>query len=257
MHWALLSADGLAQLGPRRTSGHPLDCGSARADQLELAAAEGCVLGWPSRHGGRSPCRPSTTPHGRTPSLLRTSGATQDEPATLPVPARSPPGTSAPTPWSRHAININDRAQLPAGADAVVPVEWTDGGFAQGQVFQPPRLATRSPPPPPRGARTRRMSYAASPLAPVCADADCRGASAGRKHGQKPSPLAPVVVLSHRRLADRAGHPLVPGLIWDSNSYISRRRPAGGRRSPTGTRRALRPGRVLPASWKSRHPPTC
>ena len=35
------------------------------------------------------------------------------------------------------AIRIMTGAQLPAGADAVVPVEWTDGGATRVEIYRP------------------------------------------------------------------------------------------------------------------------
>jgi molybdopterin molybdotransferase len=114
------------------------------------------------------------------------------------------------------AIKIMTGARLPAGADAVVPVEWTDSGTEQVAVYQAaePGNAVRyaggdaaegetllS-----AGARMRPMQIAVA-------------ASAGRK-AVTVRPRPRVVVLSTGDELTEPGTPLVPGRIWDSNSYM-------------------------------------
>lgn len=67
-------------------------------------------------------------------------GATHDEPVQLPVVGEVAAGQSrilALSPGS--AVKIMTGAPLPAGADAVVPVEWTDGGAAGVRISRAPR----------------------------------------------------------------------------------------------------------------------
>jgi molybdopterin molybdotransferase len=107
-------------------------------------------------------------------------------------------------------------ARLPADADAVVPVEWTNGGSAEvaihraadegsairyvgGDATEGETLLTA-------GTRLRPMQIAVA-------------ASAGRKTVTvRPRPR--VVVLSTGDELTEPGTPLVPGRIWDSNSYM-------------------------------------
>lgn len=114
------------------------------------------------------------------------------------------------------AIQITTGAQLPAGADAVVPVEWTDGGatavtinrpvqagnavrFAGGDAKAGEVLLTG-------GTRLRPMQIAVA-------------AAAGR-NSLLVQPRPRVVVLSTGNELCEPGTPLVPGRIWDSNSYM-------------------------------------
>jgi len=105
---------------------------------------------------------------------------------------------------------------MPDGADAVVQVEWTDGGTGRVQVYRPvePGNAVRyaggdaaegetllS-----AGVRMRPMQIAVA-------------ASAGRR-AVKVRPRPRVVVLSTGNELTEPGTPLVPGQIWDSNSYM-------------------------------------
>jgi len=105
---------------------------------LELAAAEGCVLAEDVTAAVALPSFDNSSMDGYAVYAADVAGAAEDSPATLPVTGeiaagdvgdyRLAPGT---------AIRILTGAQLPAGADAVVPVEWTDGGNAQVTVHRP------------------------------------------------------------------------------------------------------------------------
>jgi molybdopterin molybdotransferase len=69
------------------------------------------------------------------------AGASEDSPVTLPVVGESAAGqTKAYALAPGTALRIMTGAPLPAGADSVVPVEWTDRGVAEVQVRQTPRL---------------------------------------------------------------------------------------------------------------------
>jgi molybdopterin molybdotransferase len=184
---------------------------------LELAAAEGCVLAEDVTAAVALPSFDNSSMDGYAVLVEDVAGATQDEPATLRVTgeiAAGDIGAYALVPGT--AIKIMTGAQLPAGADAVVPVEWTDGGFATVRVFQPaaPGNAIRRAGEDAvqgetlltAGTRMRPMQIAVA-------------ASAGRKTVTvRPRPR--VVVLSTGDELTEPGTPLVPGRIWDSNSYM-------------------------------------
>jgi len=107
-------------------------------------------------------------------------------------------------------------ARMPAGADAVVPVEWTDEGIAQVAIYRPAASgnavryaggdALEGETLLSAGVRMRPMQIAVA-------------ASAGRKM-VKVRPRPRVVVLSTGNELTEPGTPLVPGRIWDSNSYM-------------------------------------
>ena len=107
-------------------------------------------------------------------------------------------------------------AQLPAEADAVVPVEWTDDGIATVEIYQPAETgnavryvggdAVAGETLLVAGGRMRPMQIAVA-------------ASAGRSTvSVRPRPR--VVVLSTGDELTEPGTPRVPGRIWDSNSYM-------------------------------------
>ncbi len=66
--------------------------------------------------------------------------AREDEPVTLPVVGDIAAGSRAPERVSQgQCVRIMTGAPMPAGADAVVPVEWTDGGVARVSIRRAPK----------------------------------------------------------------------------------------------------------------------
>ncbi|HVT66388.1 MAG TPA: gephyrin-like molybdotransferase Glp, partial [Trebonia sp.] len=114
------------------------------------------------------------------------------------------------------AMKIMTGAHVPAGADAVVPVEWTNGGDTQVEIYQAAAPgdairyvggdAAKGETLLTSGTRMRPMHIAVA-------------ASAGRK-AVTVHPRPRVVVLSTGDELTEPGTPLVPGRIWDSNSYM-------------------------------------
>jgi molybdopterin molybdotransferase len=211
----------------------------------ELADAEGCVLAEDVTAGVSLPSFDNSSMDGYAVSADDVAGAAKSSPVRLRVTGeiaagdigayRLVPGT---------AIKIMTGAQLPAGADAVVPVEWTDDGIATVEIYQPAAVgnavrytggdAVAGETLLTAGVRMRPMQIAVA-------------ASAGRKTVTvRPRPR--VVVLSTGDELTEPGTPLVPGRIWDSNSYMiaACAREAGA----VATRRAVvpdDPAGVLPA----------
>ncbi len=69
--------------------------------------------------------------------------ASEAEPAEVPVVGDVAAGSTSPQGIARgQCVRIMTGAPVPAGADAVVPVEWTDAGVAQVKVFRPIRVGT-------------------------------------------------------------------------------------------------------------------
>jgi len=185
--------------------------------ELVLADAEGCVLAEDVAAAVPLPSFDNSGMDGYAVLASDTAKASDDSPVTLPVPgeiAAGDIGAHALVPGT--ALRIMTGAQLPSGADAVVPVELTDGGtrhveirsevpsgnavrYAGGDARQGEVLLTK-------GTRLKPMHIAVA-------------ASAGRgRLLVRPRPR--VVVLSTGNELAEPGTPLVPGRIWDSNSYM-------------------------------------
>ncbi|MCW2892881.1 MAG: molybdenum cofactor synthesis domain protein [Actinomycetia bacterium] len=184
---------------------------------LELAAAEGCVLAEDVTAAVALPPFDNSSMDGYAVQAADVARAAKDSPATLRVTGeiaagdigvyRLAPGT---------AMRIMTGAQLPAGADAVAPVEWTDGGDAQVAIYRQAERgnavryaggdAAKGETLLTTGTRMRPMQVAVA-------------ASAGRK-AVTVRPRPRVVVLSTGDELTEPGTPLVPGRIWDSNSYM-------------------------------------
>jgi len=184
---------------------------------LSLTDAEGCVLAEDVTAAVSLPSFDNSSMDGYAVQASDTDHSSERAPATLPVTAeiaagdiatyRLAPGT---------AMRIMTGARLPEGADAVVPVEWTDGGAERVEIYRSAAKgnavryiggdATAGETLLEKGVRMRPMQIAVA-------------ASAGRKM-IKVRPRPRVVVLSTGNELTEPGTPLVPGQIWDSNSYM-------------------------------------
>src|SRR6185437_9587996 len=114
------------------------------------------------------------------------------------------------------AIKIMNGALLPAGADAVIPVEWTDGGSDTVSINRSAQ----------EGHAIRRAGDDAKP-GDLLLPAGTRlgpaqiGVIAAAGHGAVLARRRPrVTVISTGNELSEPSTPLVPGLIWDSNSYM-------------------------------------
>jgi molybdopterin molybdotransferase len=145
------------------------------------------------------------------------AAASPGAPVTLPVIDEIPAGdtrTLAVAPGT--CARIMTGAMLPAGADAVVPVEWTDGGTERVAISQPAPVehAIRR-----QGGDVAEgdvIVAAGAPLGP--AQIGLLAAGGHESALVRPPPLAAVVATGNE-LTD-PGSPLVPGQIWESNSYM-------------------------------------
>jgi molybdopterin molybdotransferase len=184
---------------------------------LELAAAEGCVLAEDVTAAVALPSFDNSSMDGYAVLAADVAGASQDSPVTLRVTSEIAAGdTGAYRLVPGTAIKIMTGAQLPAGADAVVPVEWTDDGVARVRISRAaePGNAVRY-----AGGDAAEGESLLSAGTRLRAMQIAVAASAGRKSvSVRPRPR--VVVLSTGNELTEPGTPLVPGRIWDSNSYM-------------------------------------
>jgi molybdopterin molybdotransferase len=183
----------------------------------ELAEAEGRVLAEDVTAAVSLPSFDNSSMDGYAVQAKDTTNSSERTPATLQVTAEIAAGDTGVyglVPGA--AIKIMTGARMPSGADAVVPVEWTDGGAARVEIYR--RVA-------PGDAVRYAGGDAAEGETLLTAGVRMRplqiavAASAGRKV-VKVRPRPRVVVLSTGNELTEPGTPLVPGQIWDSNSYM-------------------------------------
>jgi molybdopterin molybdotransferase len=182
-----------------------------------LAEAEGCVLAEDVAAAVPLPYFDNAAMDGYAVVASDISSASERRPVTLPVTASIAAGdTGAYGLVEGSAIRITTGAQLPAGADAVVPVEWTDGDDFRVSIEQSAAS----------GYAVRRAGEDAA-AGDVLLTSGTRlrpmhiavAASAGRSR-LLVHPRPRVVVLATGDELAEPGTPLVPGRIWDSNSYM-------------------------------------
>jgi molybdopterin molybdotransferase len=140
-----------------------------------------------------------------------------DPPVTLPVDAEVAAGDTRQLVLARgRSVKIMTGALLPEGTDAIVPVEWTDGGTDAVVI----KVAAA------KGHALRRAGDDAQPGDLLLAAGTRLGPAqvgvlAAAGHGTATVRRRPqVTVISTGDELAPPGSPLVPGLIWDSNSYL-------------------------------------
>lgn len=145
-----------------------------------------------------------------------TAAATEDEPVVLPVVGDIPAGSRAPRAVSQGiCLRIMTGAPMPSGADAIVPVEWTDGGVARVRITRPTEA----------GAYVRRVGEdirtgelavaAGTPIGP--AQVGLLAAVGRERVLVRPKPRV-VVLSTGSELVDVGRRPSI-GEIIDSNGY--------------------------------------
>ncbi|MEU6062706.1 gephyrin-like molybdotransferase Glp [Streptomyces sp. NPDC047097] len=209
---------------------HPLD-----PIELPLPEAQGCVLVEDVMVPVALPPFDNSSMDGYAVRVADVTGATEEYPAVLTVIGDVAAGSAGlPTVGPGQAARIMTGAPLPPGAEAVVPVEWTDGGTGEGAAtgMRPAGSA-------PEGAsgevRVHRPAEAGAHIRPRGSDVKAGdlalaagtvlgppqiGLLAAIGHGTaKVRPRPRVVVLSTGSELVQPGEELTPGRIHDSNSF--------------------------------------
>jgi len=183
--------------------------------ELGLMDAHGCVLAEDVVAPADLPGFDNSAMDGYAVRAADVVGASEASPVVLPVTGDVPAGPASPLRvMPGVCVRIMTGAMLPAGADAVVPVEHTDGGVAQVSI-------TRAPSP---GQSVRRAGEDVRAGETVLTAGTHLGAvqiglaaAAGRaRMVVRPRPR--VVVVSTGSELTESGEPLAPGRIYDSNS---------------------------------------
>ena len=185
--------------------------------ELGLLEAEGGVLAEDVTATHPMPSFDNSAMDGYAVRSADVAGAAAGHPVTLPVVGEVVAGdTGAYAVTAGTAVRITTGAQLPAGADAVVPVEWTDGGLAKVEVREAaaPGHAVRGTGEDLRaGDQVLAKGTLVGPLQLGLLAATGRPAVLVR-------PRPRVAVLSTGNELAEPGTPVTPGRIWESNSFM-------------------------------------
>lgn len=186
------------------------------ARDLELLDAQGCLLAEDLASPLVLPPFDNSSMDGYAVRSADLRDADPRTPVTLPVAGDIAAGSVTSDPVRPGTcVRIMTGAQLPAGADAVVPVEWTDGGLTKVTISRPPVA----------GQHIRRAGEEVAVGDIVLAAGTHLGpaqlgllAAVGReKVRARPRPRV-VVISTGSELVDVGGS-LSQGQIFDSNSY--------------------------------------
>jgi molybdopterin molybdotransferase len=203
--------------------------------ELQLLDAQGCVLVEDVTVPVALPPFDNSSMDGYAVRVADVQGASEEFPAVLTVVGDVAAGSGElPAVGPGEAARIMTGAPLPPGAEAVVPVEWTDGGAGAGAVSG----MTPASEAPEGAAGTVRVHRAAEARAHVRSrgsdvQAGDLALSAGTVLGPpqiallaaigrgtvRVRPRPRVVVLSTGSELVQPGEPLTDGRIYDSNSF--------------------------------------
>ncbi|GAB2710454.1 molybdotransferase-like divisome protein Glp [Kitasatospora kifunensis] len=201
------------------------------AIELQLLDAQGCRLAEDVVAGGDLPAFDNSSMDGYAVRTTDTVGATARYPSVLTVVGEIAAGAGElPKVGPGQAARIMTGAPMPPGAEAVAPVEWTDGGSGSGQAAD-----TMAPPVAGEEVRVRQEVAAGAHIRRRGSDiragetvltADTRlgptqlGLLAAIGRGTvRVRPRPRVVVLSTGSELVQPGEPVGPGQISDSNSF--------------------------------------
>lgn len=188
----------------------------ARPRRAGLEQAHGCVLAADVRATVALPSFDNSAMDGYAVQAADVAEATEATPTTLPVVGEIPAGPGTPAPLKPGTVvRIMTGAPLPRGADAVVQLEWTDGGRESVAVRRPAD----------RGLHIRRAGEDVTPGALVLPAGTVIGSAqigllAAVNVARPPvHPRPRVAVLSTGTELVEVGSRLGAGQIVDSNSH--------------------------------------
>lgn len=185
--------------------------------ELTLLDSHGCVLAEDVQSPLPLPSFDNSGMDGYAVRTADTAGASADQPVVLHVVGDVAAGSSgAYTVQPGLCVRIMTGAPVPVGADAVVPVEWTDGGVATVSIRRPPT----------DGLNIRRRGEDVAEGERVLTAGTHIGApqlgllaAVGRER-VRARPRPRVVILSTGSELVEPGQTPGPGRIYDSNSYL-------------------------------------
>jgi len=184
---------------------------------LQLLDAHGCLLVEDVKADGDLPAFDNSAMDGYAVRLADVAGASEQFPAVLPVVddiAAGKVGTQRIV--SGLCARIMTGAPVPAGAEAVVPVEWTDGGLATVRISRAPEPGANIRP---RGDDVTAGELLLDSGQRLGATQIGLLAAIGRARVRvRPRPR--VVVFSTGDELVEPGLPLSGGAIHESNSYL-------------------------------------
>ncbi|MGW5864728.1 molybdotransferase-like divisome protein Glp [Streptomyces sp. NPDC055239] len=203
--------------------------------ELQLLDAQGCVLVEDVTVPVSLPPFDNSSMDGYAVRVADIAGASEEFPAVLTVIGDVAAGQSEqPVVGAGQAARIMTGAPLPPGAEAVVPVEWTDGGLGEGPVSGM-RAHSAAPDGASGEVRVHRPAEARAHVRARGSDVQAgdRALSAGTVLGApqigllaaigrgtvKVRPRPRVVVMSTGSELIQPGEELAKGQIFDSNSF--------------------------------------
>ncbi len=191
--------------------------GSLDPIELNLMDAQGLILAENVITDVPLPGFDNSAVDGYAVRAVDTKGAEEDKPITLPVVGDVAAGNRAMSGMGAGvSMRIMTGAPIPSGADAVIPLEWTDRGLAQVAIRQSARSGTsirRAGEDLPAGAPALAAGAALGPQQIALLAAIGRDRVAVR-------PRPRVLVVSTGSELVEVGHPIGFGEVPDANSYL-------------------------------------
>ena len=185
--------------------------------ELRLDEAGGAVLAEDVTAASALPPFDNSGMDGYAVLAADVAAATPERPVTLPVRGEVPAGDTRPHHLDPGTcLRIMTGAPVPSGADAIVPVEWTDGGVAHvaiGRAAEPGYSIRRAGGDAAVGDLLLTAGTRVGPVQIGLLAAAGRGTVTAR-----PSPR--ITVMSTGDELIEPGQPVRPGQIWESNSRM-------------------------------------